>query len=422
MALWILLAIMLVCGEQFAEAAKVVPVSMRRTKARSATHKRGGLSPRRLIPLTNAVSMTLYEIDITIGTPAQPITLDIDTGSSDIWMYSNPVYLDCKTCLGGSFDPDASSTSTMIKQDGFSIVYGDSTGASGDYFSDIFGLGGTAIENVTVAVATNLSFWPVIAPSIMGIGLDVNEAITDDGSTPYPGLLSHMVDQGLINTRTYSLWLDDLDAATGTILFGGYDTNRYIGNLTILEIQPDPLSGIYWAFLVPWTSLTLTTSSGPTLLTSDTFNAPALLDSGTSFTLLPSDVYNELAIYLGAYPNETVQQILVPCDIGEGSLDFGFGGSSAPIVSVPFAELAPLAFDLKTGDPVFLEDGTQACSFGIGEAEGVIALGDSFLRSAYVVYDLDSKLIGLAQSDFDCTSSNVVEIQTGLEPFGLTAG
>jgi hypothetical protein len=37
-------------------------------------------------------------------------------------------------------------------------------------------------------------------------------------------------------------------------------------------------------------------------------------------------------------------------------------------------------------------------------------LGDTFLRSAYVVYDLQNNQISLAQTDFNSTTTNVVEI------------
>lgn len=434
---------LLLCGEHIAAAVKVVPMSMRRSKRRLTQRKRD-LSA---IDLTNTVSLGLYEINISVGTPPQSVTLDIDTGSSDIWMFGPKTYRDCAKCFGGSFDRNQSSTSVMVEQAGFSISYADGTGADGDYLSDKVGLGGATVNNVTVAVATELYGWDLVSPSVMGIGFETKEAVTD--TPPYPGVLRHMVAQQLINTRSYSLWLDDLgksnrvhsiyvltlisssalnlykltsstEAATGTLLFGGYDTDKYTGNLTILEIQPDLDTGIKDEFNVAWTSLTFTNSTGSVKLSSDSFKVPALLDSGTSFTYIPNGMYDRLAGHFGAYTNETNQQILVPCDVGEGSLDFGFGGSSTPIVSVPFSELAPLAYGSEMGHPIYLPEGSQACMFGLGPSDGEdeITLGDTFLRSAYVVYELDAKLIAMAQSNLNSTSSNVVEIQAGPDPFG----
>ena len=48
-----------------------------------------------------------------------------------------------------------------------------------------------------------------------------------------------MVKDGMIQSNAYSLWLNDLDANTGNILFGGIDTEKYMGSLQTLPIQND---------------------------------------------------------------------------------------------------------------------------------------------------------------------------------------
>lgn len=52
-----------------------------------------------------------------------------------------------------------------------------------------------------------------IAYGLVGVGYAVNEAIvgnTQSTSSAYPNLPVHMVNEGLINTVAYSLWLNDL--------------------------------------------------------------------------------------------------------------------------------------------------------------------------------------------------------------------
>jgi hypothetical protein len=64
---------------------------------------------------------------------------------------------------------------------------------------------------------------------VIGIGYNINEAsITSFTSIPYPNLVDQMVSQGLINTKSYSLYLDDLEEATGSIIFGGVDTDKFM--------------------------------------------------------------------------------------------------------------------------------------------------------------------------------------------------
>jgi hypothetical protein len=166
---------------------------------------------------------------------------------------------------------------------------------------------------------------------------------------------------------------------------------------------------------VAWTSLSVSDSSGTTPLSPSDFPSPAVLDSGTTLTIIPSDLYSQLSDYFEVVSDPTYGS-LVACSIGSlnGSLDFGFGGSNGPIIPVSFSELAIPIFD-DQGNPLTFEDGSAACNFGLGAAtQGEpILLGDTFLRSAYVVYDIDSQQIGIAPTVFNATSSNIVEIGAG---------
>jgi hypothetical protein len=96
---------------------------------------------------------------------------------------------------------------------------------SGDYITDDFTIGGATVKNLQMGLAnTTTSGFGVI-----GIGFDENEAsLTSITSVPYPNLIDQMVSQGLINTKAYSLYLDDLEESTGSIVFGGVDTNKFM--------------------------------------------------------------------------------------------------------------------------------------------------------------------------------------------------
>jgi len=140
-----------------------------------------------------------------------------------------------------------------------------------------------------------------------------------------------------------------------------------------------------------------------------------VLDSGTSYTWLPVAIFNRTAAFFGAV-KDVDYGYLVRCNISsyEGSLDYGFGGSTGPVISVKYAELAiPISFG--NGTRLIFADGSQACSFGLSPAiDGEpILFGDTFLRSSYVVYDLENKEIALASTKFGSTQSRVVEIGKG---------
>jgi hypothetical protein len=65
---------------------------------------------------------------------------------------------------------------------------------------------------------------------LMGIGYDTLEAgfQAGDFDKPYKSIIDTMLDQGLINTKSYSLYLDDLTAKSGSIIFGGADTQKFM--------------------------------------------------------------------------------------------------------------------------------------------------------------------------------------------------
>ena len=263
-----------------------------------------------------------------------------------------------------------------------------------------------------MAVATQAAY---VSTGIMGIGFDTDESVSTTDGIVYANIVDEMFNQDLIKTRAYSLWLDDLEADLGTVLFGGYDSDKYSGDLAALDIQPDAQSGSITTMTVAWTSLSVTDDSGTTFITSDDFVSPTVLDSGTSLTVLPPDLYNSLANFAGAV-NSQSYGALVQCNLStyQGTLDYGFGGNGGPTISVPFSELVIPAAD-EQGKPLTFDDGSPACFFGLTPAsEGEpILFGDTFLRSAYVVYDLDSQQIGIAPTVFNSTSSNVKEISSG---------
>jgi hypothetical protein len=73
-----------------------------------------------------------------------------------------------------------------------------------------------------------------------------------------------------------------------------------------------------------------------------------------------------------------------------------------------------IAVSASNGRQLTFSDGSPACLFGIAPAESSISvLGDTFMRSAYLVYDLANNEISIAQTNFDTTSTNVMEIGTG---------
>ncbi|KAE8336851.1 aspartic peptidase domain-containing protein [Aspergillus arachidicola] len=257
----------------------------------------------------------LYWVNASVGTPPQPVQLQVDTGSSDVWMFG-PQSCDLNTspCLGNAYDPTLSSTSKILDKGGFSIQYvTPGSGVKGDYVGDNFGFGSVTVQGLTMGVARQAQN---VITGIMGIGFAAGESIVSQGQKPYKNIIDMLVEQELINTRAYSLWLNDVD--------------------------------------------------------------------------------------------------------------YGFGGPNGPVIRVPFTELAVPWLD-DNGDYQKLSNGNDACVFGVVPItdDSPILFGDTFLRSAYVVYDLDQQQIAIAPTRFNSEDTNIVEIggKTGSSsPNWKTAG
>ncbi|KAJ5779025.1 Ribosomal protein S10 [Penicillium paradoxum] len=357
---------------------------------------------------------TLYFCNVTLGTPKQSVRLVLDTGSSDLWCNTpnstlcEPPKDECNA--SGTYDPSSSSSYSFVSSD-FNITYADGSGASGDYVTDTFTIGGTTIKDFQFG----LGFSSGSREGVLGIGYAINEVqVGRNGDLAYANLPKAMVDNGVIRSNAYSLWLNDLDANTGSILFGGVNTKKYHGTLQTVPVQK--VGGVYSEFIIALTELTLTNSSGETTYSSSSLPVGVLLDSGSSLTYLPDalvqKIYNDLEV---VYVPETGIGY-VECSIAEKSITIGYTFSS-PTINVGIREMI-----IDVGD-LYFQNGKRACVFGIVPAgSSTSVLGDTFLRSAYVVYDLDNNEISLANTNFNSTENDILEIGTGTDSVpGATA-
>lgn len=380
--------------------------------------KNPDLAKRQTVAVTLGNEQVLYYANITVGTPGQAIQVQVDTGSSDVWMSDSSAAF-CKennyNCEGGTFTPASSSTYKALSTV-FNITYVDGTGSTGTYFTDTLSVGGVSLTNLEMGLATTTT----IGTGIMGVGFTLDEAVCNTAGTcaTYPTIVDQMVSQGKINTHAYSLWLDDLEASTGSILFGGVDTAKYHAPLVTLPIEKDLNSGEFTSFSVAFTGFTITKNGGTATggFTAAGYNQQAILDSGTSLMLLPQALFTQIQAQVAATYNSRVGVYLADCSVGNtnATFDFAFGGTGGPIIHVPISEFFIPLVDTN-GSPATFSNGKQACEFGIEPAEDddPILFGDTFLRSAYVVYDLDNKQISIANTNFNATGSNVKEITSG---------
>lgn len=380
-------------------------------------------------PILQSADKNEYLINITVGTPPQRLAVTLDTGSSDLWIpavSSRP----CKRglCDAGSFDPSKSTTYNVIDQGGFNITYaGPGDTDAGDWVQETVTVGGSAsISNTIVGIALD----GADNHGVFGTGYNTNEAEPNPSPNgTYPSVVDHMVSDGLLNRKAYSLYLNDVNQTKGTVCFGCVDATKYTGQLVALPLQlgsagtgpngRDPTE--VNAFYVTLTSVVFTDAVGAvTQLTPATYQQSVLLDSGTTDTLLSSDVFNNFATGMGAVGvGDSIYA--VPCSYANSNatLTYTFGGPGGPQVTAPLSQLIgglavePKRFNRPSG----------GCDLGVtGPIQGQVILGDTFLRNAYVVYDISNNVVAIAQAAGNrAGTSSIQVIPTGTSIPGVSS-
>lgn len=268
--------------------------------------------------------------------------------------------------------------------------------------TDNFTLGSTTLKTLQFGIGYTSSS----PEGILGIGYQLNEVqVQRAKKQAYNNLPAQLVSDKLISSNAYSLWLNDLDASTGSILFGGVDTDQFKGTLATLPIQSQ--GGQFGEFLITLTGISI----GSTVIAKDQAQA-VLMDSGSSLTYLPDAMAEAIYEQVSAQYDSQEGAAYIPCSMASNSSTLGFTFSS-PTIQVSMEELV-IEISSTSGKPLTFSDGERACLFGIAPAgSSTPVLGDTFIRSAYLVYDLANNEISIAQTNFNATTNNVVEITTG---------
>ncbi|KAK3905466.1 putative aspartic-type endopeptidase [Staphylotrichum tortipilum] len=328
-----------------------------------------------------------YYAQLSIGTPPQPVFVQLDTGSFELWV--NP---DCTTVSGadalfcervGQYETTRSSTAASLGTSR-TLRYGIGS-ANITYFTDTITLAGSpmALRGVQFGVATASED---AFSGILGIGYGKGYA------TKYLNFVDQLRVQNVTKVKAYTLALGSKDSREGVIVFGGIDTSKFAGSLTKLPIipaadSPDRVP----RFWVDMKSVSITPPNGVNRVYPSS-NAPVFLDSGSTMTLLPQSLTAAIAKDFGAQAPDSNGFYRIDCGLTtvNGTVDFAFDGVT---IKVPYKELTR---EVPSDPP--------ACFLGIMASEKFTLLGDTFLRSAYTVFDLETDSIWMTQAT-SCGSS-----------------
>lgn len=179
--------------------------------------------------------------------------------------------------------------------------------------------------------------------------------------------------QGLVEEDFFSFYLGDADNDYGELTLGGYNPNRFTGNITWEPL----ISETYWEFNLQQCSV-----GGATFISGG--GDKAIVDTGTSVLTGPSSVVANIAAQLG-FKSIIDGEYLGSCKGPYPDIVFTIGG-------VPYT---------LTQDDYLIPDGAL-CILGmialdIPEPAGPLwILGDTFIRKYYSIFDLTQKRLGFA--------------------------
>lgn len=326
-----------------------------------------------------------YIASVAVGTPEQVVEVALDTGLLDLWVASE------------FFDASKSSTYKNLSMP-FEIGYADQTGACGYWSEETLIFGGVEVPQLRFGYAEKEN----VGQGVLGIGLrELEISMWDSPPLMYDNFPFRLVKEGKIPKAAYSLYLNSSSSQRGSVLFGAVDTAKYVGELTLMPLaqaapsilDPEPLPGFYVrikSILSPKFSYT------PKRVGDDI----GLLDTGASLIYAPLDFAVRIGSAYGIF-NKFVGGFITECNKTGSPISFEFETAT---IEVPFQDiLYPLPEPARTLLP-------NQCFIGVTPtAKGGFSLGDNFLRSAYVVYDLEDQRIGLAQVRHT-DESNIVSI------------
>ncbi|CAA2955627.1 aspartic ase 2 isoform X2 [Olea europaea subsp. europaea] len=370
----------------------------------------------------------LYYTKVKLGTPPKEFYVQIDTGSDVLWVSCNS----CNGCPTSSglqiqlefFDPTSSSTASLIScsdrrcdlgtqssdslcssqnQCGYRFQYGDGSGASGFYASDLMYFD-TIIGN---SLASNSS-----APIIFGCSTSQTGDLTKmdravDGIFGFGqqgfSVVSQLSSQG-ITPNVFSHCLKGGNGGGGILVLGQIVEPNLVYTPLVpsqphynLNLQSIAVNGQ----ILPIDPAVFQTSN----------NRGTIIDSGTTLAYLSEEAYDPFVNAITQTVSQSVRPLVskgIQCYLTTSSVSEIF-----PPASLNFAGGASML--LKPEDYLLQQNSISgAAVWCIGfqklQGQGITILGDLVLKDKIVVYDLAGQRIGWA--NYNCSSSVHVSTST----------
>lgn len=314
-----------------------------------------------------------YLAPVQIGTPAQTLYLDFDTGSSDLWVFSTD--LDASQVNGQTlFDSSQSSTARNLTGSTFVVSYNDGGSASGSVITDKVIIGGLTVNSMAIEIASEVSssFSSVAASDgMLGLAFNrLNGILPNQQNTFINSALDMAIDVFTADLKK---------GAPGSYDFGYVDSSKHSGKIFYTPVNK---AAGYWGF----------TASGYAIGNGSFQGTPiyGIADTGTSLILLPSTMVSSYYSQVddAAYSKD-FGAMIYPCSSEIPSFTFGVGSEYKGVVPAEYM--------------IYGQVNSSHCYGGIQDNGGAshAVFGDILLKSQFVVFHVGNTELGFAAKDFE---------------------
>ncbi|CAD0109711.1 unnamed protein product [Aureobasidium uvarum] len=294
-----------------------------------------------------------YLCPVTIG--GRTLNLNFDTGSADLWVYSN---LQPSAQRSGHAYYNSNNANLMAGYT-WDIEYGDGSGASGKVFADKVVAGSATATSQAVEAATSVSAGMISdldSDGILGLAFSTVNTVQPNQQNNFFDTIKAQLGKPVFTA-------DLKKGAPGSYDFGYIDSTKYTGSITY--VNTDPNSG-FWRFSAGGYAI------GSGAKVTKTYSCVA--DTGTSLMLLPSDV-------VSAYYKQVK---------GAMYSDYQGGWVFACNAKLPnwIAIIGGKPFTVPGSYMNYAALGNNLCFGGMQSDTGIgfSILGDVFLKSQFVVF------------------------------------
>lgn len=343
------------------------------------------------VPAEDEQNDSEYLCKVDIGTPAQTLTLDFDTGSADLWVWSTKlsksIQAQGKKSGHTLFDPSKSSTWKLSSGSTWKISYGDSSSASGIVGTDNVVLGGLTIKNQAVEIAEKISAQFESGPGDGLLGLawgSINTVSPEPVQTPVENMIAQddIPKSMELFTACLSGYKDTNEESFYTFGFIDQDTLTAAGVSSDSGIAYTPVDNSQGFWQISSTSATV---NGTTVNRSSN---TSIMDTGTTLCLVDDTFLKQIyATIPGAVYDNSQQGWTFPSSTTVDNL---------PVVTVAIGDTQ---FTINKEDLAFADAGNGMVYGGI-QSRGTMTFdiyGDVVLKGIYAIFDQGNTRFGAVQ-------------------------